>query len=73
MNLCNTREKRRCSVPVNACDFLLFLLLFTPLVCHNMTSSVDRGQNFALLSRKTTMFAARIAYKTDKFTGHSSV
>jgi hypothetical protein len=73
MNLCNAREKRRCSVRMNACDFPLFLFLFTLLVCHNMTSSADKGQHFALLSRKTTNFAARIAYKTDKFTCHSSV
>ena len=38
-----------------------------------MTSSADKGQHFALLSRETTKFAARIAYKTDKFTGHPSV
>jgi hypothetical protein len=58
---------------MNACEFRLFLFLFTLLVCHNMTSSADKGQHFALRSRKTTKFAARMAYKTDKFTGHSSV
>jgi len=73
MNPCNTREKRRCSVPMIACDFPPFLFLFTLLICHNMTSSADKGQHFALLSRKTTKFAARRAYKTDKFTCHSSV